>query len=76
MELVLAASRDVSGCMVHFSSEVAGRTLTSAPVSTRNCRLEIESYTNRRLPVVLQLDTAVTDETALSLPVHVHGCRH
>ena len=75
MELALVASRDIPGCMVCFSSEVAGRMLTSAPVSTRNCRLEIESYTNKRFLVKLQLDTAVT-ETALSLLVHVHGCRH
>ena len=60
MELALTASRDVPGCMVRFSSEVAGRTLTSAPVSTRNCRLEIESYTHKQ-------------ETSSSVTARYHG---
>lgn len=48
IELSLAASRDVPICHMCLSNPVAGRTLTSAPQSTRNCWLEAMSQTKRR----------------------------
>ena len=46
--LPLAASSGGPGFLVRVSNPVAGRTLTSAPVSMRNCRLETESHRKRR----------------------------
>ena len=43
IELPLAAISGGPGCRVCVSSPVAGRTLTLAPVSTRNCCLVMES---------------------------------
>ena len=49
MELPLAANSDGPGCAVCMSKLVAGTTLTSAPVSTRNCRPEMVSRRKKRL---------------------------
>ena len=48
MELPLAANSGGPGGLVHASRPEAGTTLTSAPVSTRNCRCEVESYRKSR----------------------------
>ena len=48
IELLLAASSSGTVCLVRLSSPVVGRMLTSAPVSTRNCRLETVSQRKRR----------------------------
>ena len=48
MELPLAALSEGPDCPVRVSRPVAGKTLTSAPVSTRNRRPECVSETNKR----------------------------
>ena len=51
MELPLAASSGCPGFFVRVSNPVAGSTLTSALVSTRNCCLEMQSVRKRRPPL-------------------------
>lgn len=51
MELLLAALSKGPVCPVRVSKPVAGRTLTSAPVSTRNRRPECEFQAKSRLSV-------------------------
>ena len=48
IELPLSASSCRPACHVHLSNPVTDRMLTSAPVSTRNCRLVIVSQRKRR----------------------------
>ena len=48
IELPLAASSGGPFCLVRLSKPVAGRMLTSAPVSTRNCRFVTVSQRKRR----------------------------
>ena len=47
IELPLAACSGSPVCLVRLSSPVAGWTLTSAPVSTKNCRLVTVSQRKR-----------------------------
>ena len=73
IDVSLAASSEGPGCFVHVSSSVAGRMLTFAPVSTRNCRLETGSLKKRRL----LLCPVAKDASVLScLSNQVHGCLH
>ena len=67
IELPLAASRGGPGCLVRVSSPVAGRTLTSAPVSTRNCRLETVSQRKRR-PLLWPAAEATTGDRPPRFP--------
>ena len=66
-----AASSEGLGCFVRVSSPVAGRTLTSAPVFTRNCRLEMGSQKKRRL---LLWPVAKAASVLSCLSNQVHGC--
>ena len=73
IDVSLAASSEGPGCFVCVSSPVAGRMLTSAPVSTRNCRLETGSLKKRRL-LLWPIAKAISILSCLSN--QVHGCLH
>ena len=67
IELPLAARSGGPGCLVRVSSPVAGMTLTSAPVSTRNCRLETASQTKRR-PLFWPVTVTITGDRPFRFP--------
>ena len=67
IELPLAASNGGPGWLVRVSSPVAGRTLTSAPVSTRNRRLETLSQRKRR-PLLRPAAEATTGDRPSRFP--------
>ena len=67
-----AISEGPDGLMC-VSKPVAGRTLTSAPVSTRNYLTEILSHTKRRLSLRLVAKATIDDLTS-TFPCHLQGC--
>ena len=64
MELPLAALSEEPDCPVRVSRPVAGRTLTSAPVSMRNRRPECESQAKRRLSLWPAAEATMGDRPA------------
>ena len=67
IELPLAARSGGPDCLVRVSSPVAGMTLTSAPVSTRNCRLETALQTKSR-PLFWPATVAITGDRPFRFP--------
>ena len=72
IELLLAASSGGPSCLVRVSSLVAGTTLSSAPVSTRNCHLETASQTKTRL-LLRPATVAIIGDRLCRLPA-LPGC--